>query len=189
MLSKTGNPECASSTALSFRFKRIKDYVYDMETVLGKGNFSTVYQAVREHTSTPPPMQISSTRSRWSSWPHSPSRSWRSCWSRRFRSSGRWTTPTSSAAPRSSRAPTTATSSLSSARAAICKKLSRSAARWPKKKSGRLLAKYTRASSTSPPRISSIATSSPPTSSSRTRSSKSQTSALPSSAGRNVTIK
>lgn len=54
MLTKTGNPECASSTALNFRFKRIKDYVYDMEAVLGKGNFSTVYQAVHEHTSTPP---------------------------------------------------------------------------------------------------------------------------------------
>jgi len=37
--------------AQPFRYKRIKDYVYDMETVLGKGSFSTVYKGVREQTS------------------------------------------------------------------------------------------------------------------------------------------
>lgn len=38
--------------AQSFRYKRIKDYIYDMQTVLGKGSFSTVYKGVREKTST-----------------------------------------------------------------------------------------------------------------------------------------
>ena len=49
-----------SSTSLSAppcKYKRIKDYLYDMEAVLGKGNFSTVYRAVREGTGTPTPMQ------------------------------------------------------------------------------------------------------------------------------------
>lgn len=46
-----------SSTSLPsapYKYKRIKDYLYDMEAVLGKGNFSTVYRAVREGTGTPP---------------------------------------------------------------------------------------------------------------------------------------
>ena len=33
-----------------YKYKRIKDYLYDMEAVLGKGNFSTVYRAVKEGT-------------------------------------------------------------------------------------------------------------------------------------------
>jgi serine/threonine-protein kinase ULK/ATG1 len=37
------------------KYKRIKDYLYDMEAVLGKGNFSTVYRATRETTRTPSP--------------------------------------------------------------------------------------------------------------------------------------
>ena len=28
---------------MPYRYKRIKEYVYDMHQVLGKGNFSTVY--------------------------------------------------------------------------------------------------------------------------------------------------
>jgi hypothetical protein len=46
-----------SSTSLPnnpCKYKRIKDYLYDMEAVLGKGNFSTVYRAVREGTGTHP---------------------------------------------------------------------------------------------------------------------------------------
>jgi serine/threonine protein kinase len=52
MTTKTNNFECLSTPNVEYRFKRIKDYVYDMEVVLGKGNFSTVYQAIRENTST-----------------------------------------------------------------------------------------------------------------------------------------
>jgi uncharacterized caspase-like protein len=32
------NPE------LTYRYKKIKEYVYDMESTLGQGNFSTVYK-------------------------------------------------------------------------------------------------------------------------------------------------
>lgn len=39
------NPE------LSYRYKRIKEYVYDMQRVLGKGNFSTVYRGVNQDKS------------------------------------------------------------------------------------------------------------------------------------------
>lgn len=45
----------SSSTSLpapAYKYKRIKDYLYDMEAVLGRGNFSTVYRAVREATGT-----------------------------------------------------------------------------------------------------------------------------------------
>lgn len=48
-------PVSLSSTALPCapcKYKRIKDYLYDMEAVLGRGNFSTVYRAVREGTGT-----------------------------------------------------------------------------------------------------------------------------------------
>jgi hypothetical protein len=56
MLANTHNLEASSSTSISYRYKRIKDYIYDMEAVLGKGNFSTVYQATRENTSNQPPI-------------------------------------------------------------------------------------------------------------------------------------
>jgi hypothetical protein len=52
MTTKTSNFECRSTPNIEYRYKRIKDYVYDMEAVLGKGNFSIVYQAIRENTST-----------------------------------------------------------------------------------------------------------------------------------------
>jgi hypothetical protein len=62
-----------SSTSLPsapYKYKRIKDYLYDMEAVLGRGNFSTVYRAVREGTGTPPSTQTNPTPSKSSSWPH-----------------------------------------------------------------------------------------------------------------------
>ena len=56
-----------SSTSLPsspYKYKRIKDYLYDIDAVLGKGNFSTVYRAVREGTGTPPSTQMNPTPSR-----------------------------------------------------------------------------------------------------------------------------
>ena len=41
------NPE------LTYRYKRIKEYVYDMQQVLGKGNFSTVYRGQNQDRSNP----------------------------------------------------------------------------------------------------------------------------------------
>ncbi len=58
-------PVSLSSTALPCapcKYKRIKDYLYDMEAVLGKGNFSTVYRAVREGTGTALPIQTKPLR-------------------------------------------------------------------------------------------------------------------------------
>lgn len=40
-----------SNPELSYRYKRIKEYVYDMQRVLGKGNFSTVYRGVNQDKS------------------------------------------------------------------------------------------------------------------------------------------
>ena len=42
----------------SYRFKRIKEFVYDMHAVLGKGNFSTVYRGRNQETSKPGSMQM-----------------------------------------------------------------------------------------------------------------------------------
>jgi hypothetical protein len=58
-------PVSLSSTSLPpgpYKYKRIKDYLYDMEAVLGKGNFSTVYRAIREATGTPSPTQMRPTQ-------------------------------------------------------------------------------------------------------------------------------
>lgn len=58
-------PVSLSSTALPCapcKYKRIKDYLYDMEAVLGSGNFSTVYRAVREGTGTALPIQTNPLR-------------------------------------------------------------------------------------------------------------------------------
>ena len=43
--SSSHNPE------LTYRYKRIKEYVYDMQQVLGKGNFSTVYRGQNQDRS------------------------------------------------------------------------------------------------------------------------------------------
>ena len=44
------DPQTDNKSALcsgnSYRYKRIKDYIYDTAALLGQGNFSTVYQAV-----------------------------------------------------------------------------------------------------------------------------------------------
>jgi serine/threonine protein kinase len=41
----TQNPE------INYRYKRIKEHIYDMQQVLGKGNFSTVYRGQNQERS------------------------------------------------------------------------------------------------------------------------------------------
>ena len=43
----TQNPE------INYRYKRIKEHIYDMQQVLGKGNFSTVYRGQNQERSKP----------------------------------------------------------------------------------------------------------------------------------------
>lgn len=47
MYNNTFNFNTKSQLSSSYRYKRIKNYLYDTEMPLGKGNFSTVYRATQ----------------------------------------------------------------------------------------------------------------------------------------------
>lgn len=46
-----GKGQGPSSGYTAFRYKKIKEYVYDMQSILGKGNFSTVYRGRNQQRS------------------------------------------------------------------------------------------------------------------------------------------
>lgn len=50
-------------------YKKIQNYVFDLNELLGAGNFSKVYRAVNQLTSTSAPIQTRRPPSRWSSCP------------------------------------------------------------------------------------------------------------------------
>ena len=68
------NTQTKTIEELAYRYKKIKDYVYDMQSVLGKGNFSTVYRGRNQDKSNPQIIQTKKSLLKLSKWALSPSK-------------------------------------------------------------------------------------------------------------------